>query len=256
MRILEVLAASDDNVSLKEIAARVNMVKSSAFRILYSLEKLGYVEHAEGNGTYRMTWKTVGLARRSAGRATLSNIARPHLTRLRDELWESAWLAEWRENKALLVDVVEAPQQLQLSLEVGSECPLHATAAGKCIGAHLPKTLLKAALGGGKLPKYTAHTISSRSQLLEEFEKVRRQGFAINEEETIEGAVLVGAPLFDCTQQVIASISVSALTARWSTEKSQKTISAVIRTAVAITADLTNLGFQSTRNGRAARRPI
>jgi DNA-binding IclR family transcriptional regulator len=154
------------------------------------------------------------------------------------------------------VDVVEAPQQLQLSLEVGSECPLHATAAGKCIGAHLPKNLLKAALGGGKLPKYTAHTISSRSQLLEEFEKVRRQGFAINEEETIEGAVLVGAPLFDCTQQVIASISVSALTARWSTEKSQKTIAAVTRTAVAITADLTNLGFQSTRNRHPARRPI
>src|SRR3954469_11154380 len=94
MRVMEILAESGSGVNLKQISSQVGLVKSSVFRILFSLEKLGYAEHAGGKGCYRLTWKTLGLARRFAAHTTLSSLARPHLTRLRDELSESAWLAE------------------------------------------------------------------------------------------------------------------------------------------------------------------
>src|SRR6266576_1061660 len=71
MRVLEVLAELEENANLKQIVAQVGLVKSSVFRILFSLEKLGYVEHADGKGAYRLTWKTIGLGRRSATRAKL-----------------------------------------------------------------------------------------------------------------------------------------------------------------------------------------
>jgi len=138
MRVLETLAGDAETTSLKQIAQETQLVKSSAYRILYSLQQLGYVEQGDAKGTYRLTWKMVGLARRSARRVTLANVARPHLIRLRDEVWESAWLAEWRQTKAVMVDVVEASRRLQLSLDVGSDCPLHATAIGKAIAAYLP----------------------------------------------------------------------------------------------------------------------
>jgi IclR family acetate operon transcriptional repressor len=175
--------------------------------------------------------------------------------RLRDELWESAWLAEWRQQtKAVLVDVVEAPQRLQLSLDVGADCPLHATAAGKAIAAHLPPKLLKAALGPGKLPRFTPHTITRREQLQAELEKVRRLGYAMNEEETIEGAILVGAPVFDSTGRVWGAISVSVPTARWSNDKFHEMTAAVKRAAAAFTADLTRLGFQALNTGQNGQR--
>jgi DNA-binding IclR family transcriptional regulator len=249
MRVLEVLAESGESVSLKEIAGRVDLVKSSAFRILYSLEKLGYVEHAEGKGAYRVTWKIVGLGRRSAARATLASVAKPHLVRLRDELWESAWLAEWRANAIVLIDVVEAARPLRLSLDVGSDCPLHATAVGKAIAAHLPPRTLRAALGSGNLPRFTPRTITSRAKLQAELEKVRRQGFALNNEETVTGSVLVGAPVFDSALRVAAGVSVSIPTPRWSAEKQEKTIRAVMRGAAAIGADLAHVGFLAKESG-------
>jgi len=247
MRVVEILAESGESATLKEVALRVDLVKSSAFRILYSLKELGYVEHAAGKGAYRLTWKTLGLARRSIARATLANVARTQLTWARDQIWESVWLAEWRQNGAILVDVVEAPQRLQLSLDVGSQCPLHATAAGKAIAAHLPAKVLNTFLGRKKLPRFTERTITERGRLQEELQKVRSRGYAVNQEETILGAILVGAPIFDASGTVCGAVSISLPTARSSGEKYKAMTECAVKAAKAITEDLGNLGFHSAR---------
>lgn len=177
----------------------------------------------------------------------MAGVAKPYLVRLRDELWESAWLGEWRAYAVVLIDVAEAQRPLQLSFDVGSNCPLHATAIGKAIAAHLPPKILVDALGAGKLPRFTTRTITSRAQLRAELDKVRRQGFAMNNEETVEGSVLVGAPVFDAAGKVAAGISVSIPTPRWSPKKQEKIIRAVVQEASAISADLRapGLSFES-----------
>src|SRR5882762_9334172 len=107
MCVLESLVESAEGASLKDIAARVGLVKSSVFRILFTLKEIGYVEQISESGQYRLTFKTTGLVRRSVDRPTLLNIARPRLIHLRDELQESAWLAEHRRHGVVLIDVVE-----------------------------------------------------------------------------------------------------------------------------------------------------
>jgi IclR family acetate operon transcriptional repressor len=251
LRVLEALGESARGVHLKAIVSRVGLVKSSVYRILYTLKELGYVEQPSSNGAYRLTLKLLALSRKTAFSPSLVKVARPHLTRLRDELEEPVWLAEQRAGVVILVDVVEAPQPLRLSYGVGDRCPLHATALGKAIAAHMSPQQLNLALGAGELPRFTPHTITARPQLLAELARVRRRGFAVNEEETVEGAVIVGSPVLDSDGHAFAAISVSTLTVRCSARKREKMIRAVRNTAAAITADLAGLGFCSLEAGKA-----
>jgi len=243
LRVLETL--SEGALHLKGIAARLGLVKSSVFRILYTLKELGYVEQAHPNGAYRLTVKALGLARSPALRPTLLNAVRPHLARLRDELQESVWLAELRGHTVLLVDVVEAAHRLRLSLDLGDACPLHASALGKAVAAWMPPEQLQAALGEGKLPAYTRKTLTRRSDLTAELARVRRQGYAVNAEETIEGAIVLGAPLFDARGRAFAAISVAAPTARCTSRKRERMIQAVKRTTAALSSELAGLGYRA-----------
>ena len=251
MHVLEAVGESETGSGLKKVAERVDLVKSSVFRILYTLKELGYVEQAGGNGDYRLTLKTWALARRMKMRPTLVRIARPHLVELREELTESAWLAERRSGAVFLVDVVEDPHPLRLSYGVGDRCPLHATALGKAVAAHMSPAELQAALGQTELRRFTPRTIGTRTQLWAELAEVRRLGYAVNDQETVEGAVVIGAPVFDAAGICNAALSVSALNVRCPARKRTVIIAAVKRAAAALTKELTDLGF----NASAAYRP-
>jgi IclR family acetate operon transcriptional repressor len=246
MRVLEALGESEAGSGLKKVAEQVDLVKSSVFRILYTLKELGYVEQAGSNGDYRLTLKMWALTRRMKARPTLVGIARPHLVRLRDELAESAWLAERRGGAVLLVDVAEDPHPLRLSYGVGDRCPLHATALGKAVAAHMSPAELEAALGQTELRRFTPYTIETRTQLQAELAEVRRLGYATNDQETVEGAVIIGAPVFDSTGNCFAAISVSALMVRCPARKEKAIIAAVKRAAAALTKELADLGFNAS----------
>jgi len=89
IKVLEVLAAGPPVTTLKDVAANAGLVKSSAFRILYTLKEMGYVDRPGYNGSYSLTLKVSGLVRRAPARPALVTLARPHLGRLRDVLHES-----------------------------------------------------------------------------------------------------------------------------------------------------------------------
>lgn len=203
------------------------------------------MEQETEGGRYALTIKVLGLARRRAGRPALLAIARPHLSWLRDQLRESVWLAERRRGAVVLTDVAEAPHQLRLSFDIGDRCPLHATALGKSIAAFLPPDELDAMLGTEKLPRYTPRTCTSRGALKLELDRVRKAGYAVNDEETILGAVLIGAPVFDAQGKAFAAISVSAPTPRCSPEKRRAMAAAVKQAGAALSRDLEMLGFDA-----------
>lgn len=243
LAVMEALAASEHGKALKEIAAEVKLVKSSVFRILFTLREAGYVEQSDTNGTYRLTLKTGGLVRRNIERLRLSEIARPYMIALRDELDESVALAERRTSSVVLVDVHETSHPLRLSFQIGDNCPVHATALGKAVAAFVTPEELDALLGSATLTQYTAHTKTKLMQLRSELVAVRRQGYSTNDEETVAGAFLIGAPLFDATGSVCGAISINTPIARCSAKRKQALIAAVVRTAAGIGTDLDNVGY-------------
>jgi IclR family acetate operon transcriptional repressor len=167
------------------------------------------------------------------------------LVSLRDRLQESVWLAEQRRHGVVLIDVAEASHPLKLAFDVGDLCPVHATALGKAIAAYLPADQVDALLPKGKLPKLTSRTVVRRSELKAELLRVRQCGYAINAEETIEGAILIGAPLFDSGGRVFAGISVSVPTARCPLKKRREIVEQVLTASRAITRDLRDAAFKA-----------
>lgn len=245
MAVLESLAASEHGKALRDIAIEVGLVKSSVFRILYTLKEAGYVEQPEANGPYRVTLRTAGLARRNTERLGLREIARPHLTRLRDALDESVALAERRQNSVVLVDVLETSHPLRLTFHIGDDCPIHATALGKAVAAFITPDELAAFLREHALAQFTSRTKTKLLQLKAELKRTHSNGYSINDEETVAGALLIGAPLFDATGTVCGALSMNTPTARCSEARKHSIIAAVVRTAQRISTDLAHARFTS-----------
>ncbi len=244
VRVIEFLAHPGGARSLKDIAAATGLVKSSAFRILYTLRELGYVEK-DREGSYRLSLKVVGWSRAAAGQASLVRVARPHLERLRDELGESVWLAERRGLRVYLVDVAESDHPLRLSFRLGDASPLHASAVGKAVAAFLPREDLERALNHRPLAAYTRRTITDRAVLFDHLAEVRRRGYAVNDEETIDGAVLFGAPILDAGGQPFAAVSVGSLAAHCTRERREIFARRVRECAADLSAAFAGLGFVS-----------
>jgi|YNPMSStandDraft_1061717.scaffolds.fasta_scaffold05695_3 IclR family acetate operon transcriptional repressor len=242
-RVLEAMARGA--AELREIAAQSGTGKSTAFRILYTLKELGYVEQATPAAPYALSWKMTALAMRGMGDRVLAQAARPHLVRLRDQLQESAWLAELRRDGVVLTEGVQALHKLRLSLDLGDACPLHATAVGKAVAAFLPEAARRRLLGKAPWARYTRRTITNSTVLEAELERVRRDGYAVNDEETVEGAFLAGAPVFDAEGRVCGAISVSAPTARCGAARRRAMIEAVRKAAAELSQDLAALGYVS-----------
>jgi IclR family acetate operon transcriptional repressor len=244
LRVLESLGESEGGIALGELAARVGLVKSSLFRILFTLNKLGYVEKVGTEGVYASTNRLLTLARKPVRRSSLVSIARPRLHEMCVKLRESAWLAEWRNGTVIMIDVAESSSHaLQLALNVGDPCPLHASALGKVIAAHLSRTELGIALGNDRLARYTERSISNRKALLAQLAKIRHDGYGINDEETIRGALAIGAPIFDSTGRAFAAVSVTAPTARCFPAKKREMITETIRISSVISEDLARAEF-------------
>lgn len=243
LAVLECLAVSEHGKALREIATEVGLVKSSVFRILFTLKEAGYVEQPEANGVYRLTLRTAGLARRNTDRLRLTDIARPYLTQLRDELDESVALAERRARSVVLVDVLETSHPLRLSFHIGDDCPIHATALGKAVAAYLSPAELAALQKNYAMLQYTDRTKTKMPQLKAELTRTRNAGYSINNEETVAGALLVGAALFDSTGSVCGALSVNTPTARCSEKRKETIIQSVVKTGKRISEDLAHVGF-------------
>jgi len=248
MRVLEIIGAQGGGMPLGDIAARAGLVKSSAFRILFTLTELGYCEKVAGNGTYAATLKLRALGGTDA-RSSLVAIAKLRLEQSRDRLGESAWLAELRGGSVIVVAVAEAAHPLRLAFHVGDICPWHASALGKAVAAQLAPPQLLEVLGSGRLHQFTKSTITARRKLLSELTLIRHRGYSVNREETIDGALAYGAPVFDGSGAVVASVSITAPTARCSRSKSEAMIGEVKALGQAITQDVARHGLDARPGG-------
>ena len=216
--LMETLRDEPEGLSLHEVAARTDQVKSSVHRILNSLKKHGYVEQDNAGGAYRLGLQVLTLARGLNGGVKLIEVARPYLRELREAFDETAYLAVWRGDSGIFVDVQETSRDLRLVGPLGAEVHYHATAAGKVIAAFLPPEQREALLKRHRPTALTENTLTTRAAVEREWSKVRRIGYAVNDEETIVGAIFLAAPIFDSQRHVCGSISVGLPKARYSSE--------------------------------------
>jgi DNA-binding IclR family transcriptional regulator len=204
--ILEVLARVGE-AGVTEIAAELGVHKSTAFRLVATLEGHRLVEQTADRGRYRLGVGILRLAGATAARLDLVQEARPVCRQLAADTGETVNIAVLSESSALYLDQVAGSSALQPHNWVGQRIPLHATSNGKVLLSGLPDSEVLALVG--KLPSYTPRTITTRTRLREELDRVREQGFALAVDELEVGLTAVAAPVRNAHGDVVASMSVS-----------------------------------------------
>jgi DNA-binding IclR family transcriptional regulator len=232
-QILEAIQGSPSGLTLKPICDTTGVHKSTAHRFLKHLQREGYVLRTE-SGAYMIGPRLSQMGARSSHRVALQAVARPILWELWKSTGETVNLAVLDQGTVLYVDVLESPHEFRLASRVGSRRPLHATGLGKALASFLPDDQRERVLSTVSFQPLTAKTISNMVQLREELERVRRQGYSIDDEETTLGARCVSAPIFDADRFAVAAVSVSGPVTRISREQVPALAAAVMSAARAV----------------------
>lgn len=237
IRILEVFFDSESELTLHEISTKAKVGKTSAFRILYTLDKLGYVEKDPFGGKYRLGLRIIAAARKTVAGGNLVQAARAHLKKLRDEFNETINLAVLRNDEIVYLEILESPYPFRMTETVGARIPWHSTALGKSIAAYLPEERVRRILKQSPLKRFTPNTITSMREYMEGLKSVGDQGFSFDVEESELGATCVAAPIFDADHAVIGALSISGASPRIR-DKQNKVAQALKNAAAAISRSL------------------
>ena len=235
LRILEALQGSSAGLGLKAICDLTGIHKSTAHRFLKHLEREGYLVRTEA-GAYLIGPRLSQMSTRGSQGATLQAVARPILWELWKSTQETVNLAVLDQGTVLYVDVIESPHEFRLSSRVGTRRSLHVTALGKALAAFLPAELRASVLSTIKFQPSTPKTIMNLVHFRQELEKIRRQGYAVDDEEAVQGARCVSAPILNSDREPIAAVSVSGPVTRVSPNQVAALAGAVSSAARAISA--------------------
>src|SRR3990172_280576 len=211
--LLEALAAPGE-LGLVELATRAGLQPSTAHRLLATLTERGYTLQSEETGRYLLGYKVLELASFVNARTThLRTLVRPYLASVQRVTGETANLTVFEPPDVIFLDQVEGTRSVRMFTQVGLAVPAHTSASGKAILAYQPPEVIDALLTRG-LQRLTPRTITAPDELRKELARIRRRGYAIDNEEHEEGVSCVSAPIFDFEGAVCAAISVSAPTQR------------------------------------------
>jgi DNA-binding IclR family transcriptional regulator len=244
LRLLEALGDSRGEVGIAELSTQVGLHVSTTHRLLSTLVAQGYARQNPDTSRYALGARALHLAESYLGQTDLRRVARPALERLRQETGETANLVILDGREVLYLDKAESPQSLRIFSRIGGRAPLYCTAVGKVLLACRGKAEVEALLGPGPLEALTRSTITSRSQLHRELEKVREQGFALDREECDEGACCIAVPLPDAQGNVEAALSVSGPSVRLTPKRMGELVSLMRRVAGEVSAQLGWRGSQ------------
>ena len=239
LRIIELLAEEDTELTLKEIGRRLGIPSPSLWRLLSLLKERGYVIYDPDKRTYRLGFKFLYMGNVLLGGAGYRSQAREHLKELVALTGETAELSSRIKDQLVLIDQVEGPDAIRLFSRVGSAYPyFHATAPGKVYLAHLEKEKFYRVMEKMGLPAITPYTKTDIKELDRELDRVRERGFAVDHQELRVGVSRVAAPLYGKDRQVMACVGVAGPSFRLTPQKEEEVGRAVLMVAKRIMKEI------------------
>lgn len=239
-RGLSVIKAFDGDhprMSLSEVARATGLTRAAARRFLHTLVALGYVRTDGREFALRPRILELGYAYLSS--LTLPELALPHVEALVAEVRESSSVSVLDGDEVVYVARVPTRRIMMVAISVGTRFPAYATAMGRVLLAGQSQEWLSGFLATARLPARTPRTVTDREELLAVLERVRRDGWALVDQELEEGLRSLAVPIRDHTGSVVAAMNVSVPTQRGSVESVvSELLPPLLRTAAAIEADL------------------
>ncbi len=231
--------SAEHPMSLPEAAALLGVHKSTALRILQTLESERFVRKT-GAGTYVIGSGLIELSELALGSMDLRQFAAPHLRKLQRETGHTVHLAQLTGNEIIYIEKVDSPafDAVKLPSRIGGRVSLYASAVGKVILAYLSQEERDRLLSGVVFERYTETTFADRDAFEAELARVRERGWATDNGEHDAYVVCVGAPIRDSRGQVIAAVSITAIDVIATLEQLTDNLPLVLDTAALISREL------------------
>lgn len=210
LAVFESFSASRNSLTLQEISDRIELPKSTAFRIVRSLEQAGYLVRLEDQRyclSFRFT-RLAGLVKSTLG---IREIARPIMMELADKTGETVAIhTVMGRNRVCIDSLATSSSPLRSVMQPGEQIPLQAGSASKVLMAWMPKNVMTPFLAG--VARITKRT---QSEVLADLAAVKERGYAISHGERLPGLSAVSAPIWDMNEEVHYCVTVNGPTVRF-----------------------------------------
>ncbi|MCF8092081.1 MAG: IclR family transcriptional regulator [Desulfotignum sp.] len=207
IKTLELLAAHGE-LSVSEAARLMDTNRAGSHRFISTLKDLGYVEK-NSNNKYQPTLKIMTLAQKVADRFEIRRMAKPHMHRLSMMYKETINLGLFKNQEIIHIDKIDSLEVLRMDSALGDKAPAYCTGLGKCILAFLPDHELDHYLNTVDRRPLAPNTITDKTDFLKELSRIRRNRYAIDDEEMTIGLRCIAVPIFDHNNYPAYALSIS-----------------------------------------------
>ena len=222
LEILKLFSEERPTLSLVEISKELDVSRTVPFRLLYTLQTLGYLHQDEHTKRYSLTPKVLELGFAYLSTLKLPEIAQPYLEKLRDETGASCHLSILDGHEVVYVGSAPVRGVSAVNVNIGLRLPAHAIANGKVQLAYQPQDQLNQILFGSNLKPYTERTQTDYLEFQQELAVIREKGYAITKGEFHHGIQSVAAPVFERTGNVMAALNIVATEKTFNSEFIEK----------------------------------
>jgi DNA-binding IclR family transcriptional regulator len=241
--LLKTFSDEQPELGLAELARLVELNKTTTYRLLTALESEGLVTRNPATDAYRLGPEIITLGGRALRANNVTGVSQTELEALAAQVGETSTLETLVDNEVLILIEVPGGHLVSTNQAVGTRWPAHATSTGKVLLAHLPPDSLENRLKK-PLIRLTSKTITDPATLRKELATVRRQGYAIADQEIEVGFMAIGAPIYDHKGEAVAAVSVNGPTARLTPDRIPEVAALVQAVAGRISSQL---GFEPAK---------
>lgn len=239
LMILEAMSQTDSYTSINEISQMTGLSQSTVHRILSEMVEAGYADKNEQFKKYRVGAQAVIMSGRIIHSNSIVTAAQPELQKLNELTGETVHLLGISDGEVIYLDKLNTRHTLGLMSYIGKKNPMYCTSGGKCIMAFKSESWLEDYIARHvPFHRYTQFTLTDPEQIRQELVQIRQNGYALDKREHHDNLICVGAPVFDAQNNVIAAISVSAPSYRFTEEQAMQIAPIVKECAQAASARL------------------
>jgi DNA-binding IclR family transcriptional regulator len=207
--ILRSFLGGKTHYRISELARQLGLDRSTTYRILLSLEKCGLVEKDKKTGEYSLGLGVFEIGNTYLRQMDFIQASKPIMAELAAKVQETVHLGVLSGTEIVYVDKVDSPRALGVMSKIGQRGPVHSTALGKVLLAFRPEGESARIISQIKLKPFTQNTVSSKTKLMDELRKVRRQGYAFDFRESEPDVECIAAPIRNHLGETVAALSVS-----------------------------------------------
>ena len=209
LRVLEILGAAADPMSLSDIARAMDLSRSSAFRLVYTLRQMEFLKEAEQKNTFTLGARVLNLGFAYLNQQPITSIARPHLAALRDDVGVSAHLSVLVGKEVLYLGSHQARSGFVSNMVTGTRQPAYTSAIGWCLLGDISDVDLEAMYVDETMERVTEHTPTTIKALKSCVAKVHKAGFVFSRGFRDRGGSSIAAPVRDNAGKIVACVNIS-----------------------------------------------